>query len=177
MKRFNILFFLIIIGILGVYQFFPFYETYSFKLINSIYFFGLSILYFILLFYEIYLNNQEMKNEKKKFNKSSIWITIIFFLVLIIFKNINIFESKTYLKAEGGNNYTLILKKNKKFKLQQWTSSGTYFYKGIYTVKNDTLTLVGNKELSNRFLIDTVFIKKNDSLIPKNHSNKFLIIN
>ena len=39
MKRFNILIWLSIIGLIGIYQFFPFFETYSIGLINSIYFY------------------------------------------------------------------------------------------------------------------------------------------
>jgi amino acid transporter len=177
MKRFNILIYLTITGLLGIYQFFPFFETYTFGLINSIYFFGLCVIYFSLLIYEIYLNNQEVKYEKKKFDKSSIWLTIILFLTLILFNNVDIFESETILKAEGNYNYTLNLKKDGRFKLRQWSGDHSSFYKGKYIMRNDTLKLLNNNELSTRFLIDTVYIKKNDSLIPESHTNKFIIIN
>jgi amino acid transporter len=177
MKRFNILIYLTATGLLGIYQFFPFFETYTFGLINSIYFFGLCIIYFSLLVYEIYLNNQEVKYEKKEFDKSSIWITLILFLTLVLFKNAEIFESETILKAKGNFNYTLNLKKNGKFELEQRSSYESHYYKGKYIMKNDTLKLLNNNDLSTRFLIDTIYIRKKDSLIPENHSNKFFIMN
>jgi hypothetical protein len=176
MKRFNILIWLSIIGLIGIYQFFPFFETYSIGLINSIYFFGLCIIYFSLLIYEIYLNNQEVKYEKKEFDKSSIWITLILVLTLTLFNNVDLFESKTILKAEGKFNYTLNLKKNGKFKLKQRSNYESHYYKGKYIMRNDTLKLLNNNELSTRFLIDTVYIKKGDSLIPENHTNKLKIL-
>lgn len=176
MKRLNILICLTITGLIGVYQFFPFYNTYTFGLINSVYFFGLCILYTVLFFYELYLNNQEVKYEKKKFNKSSIWITAILFLILVLFWNIEQFESKTILQAKGNKNYTLNLKKNGEFKLRQWSSDHSDFYKGKYQIKNDTLKLFQNDELSTNFVIDTVYIKKNDSLIPQSQTNRFVIL-
>ncbi|OCK41837.1 hypothetical protein BA195_13680 [Tenacibaculum soleae] len=176
MKRFNILIYLTATGLLAIYQFFPFFETYTFGLINSIYFFGLCIIFFSLLIYEIYLNNQEVKYEKKEFDKSSIWITLILFLTLILFINIDIFESETILKAEGNSNYTLNLKKDGRFKLRQWSGDHSNFYKGKYILRNDTLKLFQNNELSTHFLIDTIYIRKRDSLIPESHTNKFVII-
>jgi len=175
MKRFNILVFLTITGLIGVYQYFPFYKTYSFGLINSIYFFGFCFLYLILLVYELYLNNQEVKYEKKKLDKSSIWITAIFFLTLILFWNIEQFESKTILQAEGNHNYTLNLKKNGSFKLRQWSDDHSVFYNGKYRIINDTLKLFQNNDLKTNFVIDTVFVKEKDSLIPMNHTNRFVI--
>ncbi len=176
MKRFNILVFLTITGLIGVYQYFPFYETYTVGLINSIYFFGLSIIYTLLLIYELYLNSQEVKYEKKKFDKSSVWITVVLFLTLVLFWNIEKFESKTILQAEENHNYTLNLKKNGRFKLKQWAGDHSDIYKGKYVIKNDTLKLFQNYELSKNFVIDTIYLRKNDSLIPVSHTNGFVIL-
>ena len=177
MKRFNLLIYLTLVGLIGVYQYFPFYETYTFGLINTIYFFGLCIVYLLLFIYELYLNKQEVKYEKKKFDKSSIWLTVTLFLTLILFKNIELFESETILKAKGNYNYTLSLKKDGRFKLRKWSGDHSNFYRGKYIMKNDTLKLLNNNELSTSFLIDTVYIRKNHSLIAESHTNKFIIMN
>lgn len=177
MKRGYILICLILIGLIGVYQYFPFFKTYTFGIINTIYFFGLCFLYILFLIYELYLNIKEVKYEKKKFDKSSVWITLTLLLILIIFLNTELFESKIILKAKGNHYCSLNLKENGRFILRQRFGDHSDFYKGKYIIKNDTLRLFQNDKLSRNLIIDTVYIRKDDSLIPENHTKKFVILN
>ena len=98
------------------------------------------------------------------------------FLTLALFWNIEQFKSKIILKAEGNNNYTLYLRENGNFKLRKWSGDHSDFYKGKYLLKTDTLKLFQNDDLKTKFVIDTIFIRKKDSLIPTNHSRIFVII-
>lgn len=99
MKRFNVLIILIVIGLVGIYQFMPIglLGDYCIGIINSLFFIGLTILYITFLIYEIYLNIQEVNYQKKKFDRSSIYITLITIIFLLLLPKLVFLKLRTII--------------------------------------------------------------------------------
>lgn len=174
MKRFKLLLILTAIGLFSVYQVLPIGD-YCFGLTNGLILFGSISLYLVIFSYEIYLNLKEKKNEKKDFDKSSLIITGGLILIFLITQNLNIFESKIILLAKTQDRYSseLRLKKNSNFTLVKYGMDSDCYYKGIYSIKNDTLHLFGNTQN-----IDTIYFidNKTNKLISINDFKPMFVI-
>jgi hypothetical protein len=172
MKRFNILLGQVLVGSLAVYQFFPFGQNYTIGLIHTLYFVSLAVVYLGLFLYENFLNKEAVRYEQKKFDRSSQWLTLLFIVVLLVFKNSEYFEASTRLMATAKYNYKLELKVNNKFHLQKSPAYETYHWKGSYRLEADTLHLFGNSILEKSSSIDSLYVVTKDSLIPVSWSRE-----
>jgi len=121
----------------------------------------LSMIYTVILV--IILLNSAVRFFRKKdtFNYFPLLATVMVIVVVLLASQTDKFEGSTTLYAASPNRHSLTLWKSNTFKIQMREIEWSCFYKGIYKIDGDTLSLARNdiqsitdSIFSNTYLID-----------------------
>ncbi len=142
-------------GLFGIKQFW-FLGDYCVGMENTLAFLGLIILYSFILWFETELNLKEKKYNKKRFDKSGIYITIGLVILFVITQNLDSFKSHVELtaKTEKGFGHKLYLREGGDFDLIRHYVKTDCYYFGKYKWNKDTLEIEGKGQIDGRYYWD-----------------------
>ena len=143
---------MVFVGLLAIKQIW-FFGDYCIGMENGLAFWGLLIVYIILISIETHLNLSEKKWRKRVFDKSALYITIVLVVLFMITQSVDLFKSEINLtaKTDKGFGHELVLRNNGDFDLTRHYIKKDCHYFGKYKWNNDTLEVDGKGEIDARY--------------------------